>query len=680
MSGADKLQKQLEKAVESFDDVKINSAVERLLAQQNDSSYALRCKLVYLVQQGKFSQFLECLEIAEAMCPALKEDQTVWYQRAYCLYRLQRYAEAADLLGKITDSDLTAPALNLRGQIFYNSERYLEAAQVYEELLSKRMYRDEQERTELITNLSAAYATIDVKKANQAVREASEPTADLLFNAATAHAEARDFDKSLELLASSEKLTLKNHAADITSKKLTKTSLDHFDKSDPLPAKSAERSYFDEISSVWVQRALALQGKGQEEEAARILGVILQHKPSSHATHAVASNNLASIRRHLDFFETYRRLKHCATPLATSRLTRRQLLVVRYNTAMLLLNTGKLDACRHVVDTISQEFPESDLTNMLVLALAIRDPKRHKIDELTRDVVKGKSTTSVQSGLMLAQIQLERGDVAAAVKELRLLGDNNAATLRTRLGYIATLLDLAIRSGDALTAEDVVTSALTDLAVKDAAAARKLTLFASKLFTSNKQYDLAVLTLETAQKVLNGSANKPAEAAANAELSASLALALSRTDLSKAESVLKTLPATTRPASSFTSDQLEKKLPARSVIETAGYKRVGEDAAKQQQQQGTSGSKRKQRRLRKPPAAMKRDPTTGELLPMESKPDPERWIPMSVRTYIKDLPEKRKKELRRQRAEEQERKRRQNQKKLADSAAAATAAAPTPAV
>lgn len=69
---------------------------------------------------------------------------------------------------------------------------------------------------------------------------------------------------------------------------------------------------------------------------------------------------------------------------------------------------------------------------------------------------------------------------------------------------------------------------------------------------------------------------------------------------------------------------------------------------------------------------MRRPPKNKEAI--SGKPDPERWLPMSVRSYIKDLPERRKKELRRLRALEQEQKRRAVEKMRAAEAAASAEA------
>lgn len=681
---SDKLQKQLEKAVEAFDDAKINSAVERLLAQQNDNLYALRCKLVYLVQQGKFAHFLECQEVAEAMAASLKTDPTVKYMQAYCLYRLQKYDDATKVLDGIAKDGaqavpLEAPILNLRAQIFYNSEKYAETAKLYEQLLARELYRDDEERSELVTNLSAAYAFVDAAKATQAIREASQPSADLLFNAATAQLEAKNFDKALELLQSAETLLVKSPAG----KKSTKTQLAHFDGSDSLAAKSPERVYFDEVSALWTQRAMALQGKNDEAAAARILSVVLQHKPASNATHAIASNNIAAIKRHHDFFETHRRLKHCALPTSVARLTSHQLLVVRYNTAMLLLHTGKLDACRHLVDQIGLEFPSNAFVKMLALALAVRDPKKQKVDELLKEAALQSSADrgagSLQTQLLMAQIYLEKNDLPSAGKELRQMGDAHGAALRTRLGYVATLTDLLVRSNDAAAAEEVVRSSLAETcsgsAATKAATTEALALFASKYFAQSKLHAASVRVLETAQQLLKKQTSDV--------LTANLALALSRTDTAKAEAVLKTLPSSAAKGASapaVSADALEKKVPTRAAIEAAGFKRdaAASNSASTVGQREDSAKRSKQRAMRKPPHAMKRDPTTGALLPMETRPDPERWIPMADRTYIKDLPEKRKKELKRQRAEEQDRRRRANlQKKQAAAAvAAAPAAAP----
>ena len=71
---------------------------------------------------------------------------------------------------------------------------------------------------------------------------------------------------------------------------------------------------------------------------------------------------------------------------------------------------------------------------------------------------------------------------------------------------------------------------------------------------------------------------------------------------------------------------------------------------------------------------MRRPPKEPEAGAQREPLDPERWVPIKERTYIRDLPARRQRELRRRRAADQEDKRRQAERRKREAAAAAASA------
>lgn len=79
----------------------------------------------------------------------------------------------------------------------------------------------------------------------------------------------------------------------------------------------------------------------------------------------------------------------------------------------------------------------------------------------------------------------------------------------------------------------------------------------------------------------------------------------------------------------------------------------------------------RKRPMRRPTKASV-DAAAGKSSAAAAEPlDPERWVPIKERTYIRDLPSRRQRELRRRRAADQEDKRRQAERRKRDAAAAA---------
>jgi signal recognition particle subunit SRP72 len=139
-------------------------------------------------------------------------------------------------------------------------------------------------------------------------------------------------------------------------------------------------------------------------------------------------------------------------------------------------------------------------------------------------------------------------------------------------------------------------------------------------------------------------------------VNALLLLALSHTDLARAERMEPSLPGLVLSTTTSNTQQTEPSLPPRNLLERAGFQRSASSVEVQRR-----SKRRKARPMRRPPKT---------IVP-GSKPDPERWVPIALRSSMKDLPERRKREMRRLRSEEQAAKRKAAEKrKLAETAAA----------
>lgn len=621
----DKLVKQLEKSVEGQDEAKTANLIERILSAELHNVYALHCKAVLYIHQGKFDAALTVLDQLAEADASYSSDEEFMFQQGYCFYRLQKFSEANKLISQIS----TVPAKHLLAQIAYNLEDFQKAADIYEELLADGVARDDQERQEIITNLSAAYVTIDAKKAADAVRKADEKTSDMLFNAATAELENRQFDQAMATLSKAEQLVARNHGPSEASK----VSVEYFSQlQNPLPAKGPERSLFEDLSPVWVQRAYLHYAKGEEDASAAILAPILKHKPNSVAINAVASINWAAIQRHKDFFDTHRKLKQVQTPVMMRRLTTKQKLLVRYNTAMLLLNIGKLGNCKQIAESLLEEHPDSDLGPLLLLAATVRadasgkQKKSSRVDDLLASI--SKKGTSAQTRFTIAQIRLEQGDTPGCLAEL-----SQVEGVDQRIGYVLTACEWLIRNGDYDGA-----AALTERSLNK-------TKYEKKLLSTVGRSFIRVGANAHAASILNAA---PASLRDDVELLALRVIALARSDIAAALIASKSLPPSVAP--SLPDDILLASVPVRAAVEAAGFKRTGDD---NQDEDHIRQKKQRSRPMRRPAKCAAKD----------SRPDPERWLPVAIRPTMKDMPERRKKELKRIRASEQADKRKAAEKR-----------------
>jgi signal recognition particle subunit SRP72 len=630
----DKLVKQLEKAVESQDEAKTANLIERILVAESHNAFALHCKAVLCIHQGKFDVALGILDQLVHVEASYNSDEEFLFQRGYCFYRLQKFSEAKEVLAGLT----TIPAQHLLAQIAYNMEDFQSAAEIYEKLLESNAARDEQERQEIITNLSAAYVTIDAKKAADAVRKADEKTSDMLFNAATAELENRQYDQAMDTLAKAEQLVARQHKSS--------NSIEHFAKLDVLPAKGPDRALFEELSPMWLQRAYLHYAKGEEDLSAGILAPILRHNSNSAAVNAVASINWAAIKRHNDFFDTYRKLKHVQTPVMMRKLATKQKLLVRYNTAMLLLNIGKLTNCKQVAESLLEEHPDSDLGPLLLLAATVRadksgskQKKTSRVDDLLASISSKANVKSAQTRFTIAQIRLEQGNISGCLEEL-----SQIEGIDQRIGFVLTATEWLIRSGD------------YDGAVALATSSMAKSKFEKVILTNVGRSLIRVGANVQAAALLSAA---PAKLRDDGELLALRVIALARSDITAAIQISKALPPSASP--SLPDDVLMASVPTRAAVEAAGYKRTGG----QEEEEAVREKKQRIRVMRRP----------AKIIGKDNRPDPERWLPIPIRPTMKDMPERRKKELKRIRGSEQADKRKAAEKRKAAAAVAAAAAA-----
>ncbi|KAH9589201.1 Signal recognition particle [Trypanosoma melophagium] len=680
MSDLAKWEKQLQRLLmESSETPKIVAAVERILSASPKHVFALRCKVVYLLLQDKHAAALTALQQLAVADPSLRDkSQEYAFQEAYCLYRSMDYRQAHAVLLRAPHTSEHVASQHLLAQLHYNLEEFEDAARIYETLLAKNEFRDDHEKTELQTNYAAACAAIDAQKTQAIVRAADEKNADLLYNAATAQIETHDYVTAMQTLQQAEILCARAHP-----KSSIRSFQDAYAKSDVelqalLDVKnSPERLFFNDVAAIWVQMAYVNYETRHEDKASTLLNMVLRYRPSSTVTLAVASINWAAIQKHFDFFDTHRKLKLAQNPAVSSRLTSRQRLLVRYNTAMLLLHTSNLNGFRRQVEHIADEYPDSDLTHSLKLALAVREgmKKRQSNDKMVAEYLKnyqqsvkdqqkqgqGQNQRNPVGGKMLpliaAQIFFENGDLEHAIESLSSAPED----IRRKPCTLVTLFTWKVQFGDVKGAKQLLIDFIGTTS-KKTTIVREILAWVVHFLASRGLYTDAVDVIRAIQTAVPALEQ-------DKEIQAMMALCLSHYDMPAARACMEKIsPDVSTSSTGSTSAkklstsslaELESQQPSRQQIEALGYHRVSgsDDPA-----DGGKTKRARRRPMRHPPKNM------------DSRVDPERWLPMSRRSYIKDLPERRKRELKRLRASEQEQKRHEAEKRKAAATAAAAAA------
>lgn len=651
---AQKLEIHLQKLID--DEVpltRVLSAVERLLVVEPNNLNGLHAKAVCCLMRDKFGAAVKVLEQIQLLQPKIIfTSSSFGFRKAYAHYRLRQYEEAKDVLssvGKLAGQH--TPCRHLKAQVHYNLEEYTEAAQEYLSILKDKAYRDEQERSEIATNLSAAYSACQPTKAVETILNADDKTFDMCYNGATALITSGDMAGAMKMLVQAEVLCAKEYPKS-SIRTLEETLLmkeEDVIRKMGVAAATEDRHFFSDVANVWVQMAYVWQVIGEEEKASMALHLVLTLKPTSVVTNAVASTNWAAMKGDGDFFEVSKKLKILLNSNSLDRLTSKQLLSLRYNYALLNFRFGNKATCRRELENLKRDYPDHYLTYAMQLGLmSLEAAKKQKFsDEDLKSLAKKVEAAVKKSGdgdgctgfltvsPILAELYLQQGDLHRASNELSadkgVLGRSSSA--------VTSIASWRVQTGDVKTGFEFLEKEIIQMPPREAV---KVIQWVVKDFSTNG--GLHAATVELLERLWS----QLPWLSQSKQMSALRCFVLSFTDVTAARAAASAFNEGTTVGSS-TLRSLSQWQPTRQEMEVLGYRRstVDEGAEK------VRGARhRRQRKMRRPPKVL-----------TENKIDPERWIPMKLRSYIVSLPGRRKRELRRLRAIEQDRLRRTAEKR-----------------
>ena len=184
------LQRELDVAdVESGEYETAERMCDNLLKSNPDDEDVLRVKLYCMLQQYKWT---EALSLASRIGSE--------FEKAYCLYRLNRFEDAMKSLKEEKDKD-DERYLHLEAQILYRLEKHEDASNAYDEIVSKVDKID----AEICTNAIAASSMANrdknsLKKLLEVSSKVSEKRHELLYNVGTASIFKGDRSSALKYL------------------------------------------------------------------------------------------------------------------------------------------------------------------------------------------------------------------------------------------------------------------------------------------------------------------------------------------------------------------------------------------------------------------------------------------------------------------------------------------------
>ncbi|KAJ1570021.1 Signal recognition particle core component, partial [Nowakowskiella sp. JEL0078] len=310
------------------DSEKITKTADKILKLSPNDPDALHCKFVALISDENYAAALDTLSVIKKSNKSLANELV--FENAYLLYQLHRLKEALDLieggfkaLVDVEDNEAVLGAKKkqlklLQVQILYRMEKYDECLVIYERLLDETK-KDDSFYTELVVNYNA------VKAAAYAV--------------STSQLEVKSFDDSIDTYEMAYNLACVNIASGRLPEAIKLLEKARKKCRDALVEEEyAEEEIEQELAVIVVQLGYVFQLQGRESEALELYQGVLKSRVGDIIISAVASNNINSLKKEKDLFDSAKRHKVAsATPGLETKLTKLQQKIIAMNGAILLL-------------------------------------------------------------------------------------------------------------------------------------------------------------------------------------------------------------------------------------------------------------------------------------------------------------------------------------------------------
>jgi len=385
----------------------------KILNCDPSDSTAFHCKVVALIQAGKFDDCLKQLKNS-------KFDLDMKFEAAYCHYRLNDPHTALDILDSIASPQVKHN--ELRAQVLYRLELFDKCFSVYRDIIRSS---DDKYETERKTNLSAVTAQLgDEKK----IIVDETDTYEQRYNAGCNYASVGDWDQAETCLNKAEQVARKFLQED----------------------EAGEEEIEEEIGIIKVQLGYVMQRQGREKESQTVYNQVLRSKPTDIGLVAVASNNLIAINKDQNIFDSKKRIKAATVEGLEQKLTTGQRAAIARNNALLAMFTAQVELCRELVSALDPTtLPDKDL----IIAGALSKAGKH---EEAVEILAPAVRTDPVVLLTSAHILLSAGKTERAVALLGTLPPD----WKYRVGVLSSLVCLHLGKDDKQAAADLLKSAV----------------------------------------------------------------------------------------------------------------------------------------------------------------------------------------------------------------------------
>jgi signal recognition particle subunit SRP72 len=563
---------------------KATKICNKILAEVPDDEKVVQCKAVCQIQLGKFEEALQLLQS--------KNQTKLLFEKAYCEYRLNRLDEATRTLKSIPEH--SPREKELLAQVCYREERFSECINLYRQLIKSTQDEYEDERR---TNLSAAIASVRMwDKKEVSGTDVAANTYEQCYNDACSLLGEESYEEALHELERAKEMCSAAFGED-------------------------EEEMASEIATIQVQLAYVLQKIGRVDEALKIYNSVTKQKSADAAVVAIASNNIVTLNKDQNVFDSKKKIKFAMADNIKQKLTLKQRRSIAVNHCLLLLYTNQIDQCVAVCSQLKKAAPD-DLKLLLIETAAYVQGKDYN---KAVALLEQKSASNFTLNLALVQLHLLQSQYAKACQVLK----SNEPENLFRLGVIGLLMSLYLGQDNHPAATAFITEAIDWYRKSNAKAAvlEQLMKVSINFQLSQQHPEAAVKTMEELRK------KHPDDL----KLLARLISAYSKFDSKKAQLLSRELP---KPANMLQDIDVDSLESMSALTNTRALKKptAKTELSPKAGSGGAVGSaeKRKKKKKKKKILPKNFDPSVA--------PDPERWLPLQERSTYRGRRKKNKRD------------------------------------
>ncbi|XP_063277462.1 signal recognition particle subunit SRP72-like [Prinia subflava] len=555
-------------------------SVNKILQINKDDVTALQCKVVCLIQNGNFK---EALVVINTHTKVLTSD-VIAFEKAYCEYRLNRIESALKTIQSA--SQQTDKLKELYGQVLYRLERYDDCLAAYRDLIRNSQDEYEEERKTNLSAVVAAQSTWEkVVPEDLGLREA---TYELCYNSACALIGQGKLNEAMKKLQKAEELCCQSLSED---------------------SDVTEEDIEAELAIIHGQMAYIMQLQGRTEDALQLYNQIIKLKPTDVGLLAVIANNIITINKDQNVFDSKKKVKLTNAEGVEHKLSKKQLQAIEFNKALLAMYTNQADQCRKLSASLQSQSPEHLLPVLIQAAQLCREKQHAKAIGLLQDFADQHPANAAEIKLTMAQLKIAQGSVTKACMILKSIEE-----LQHKPGMVSALVTMYSHEEDIDSAIEVFTQAIQWYQQYQPKSPVHLSLIreAANFKLKHGRKKEAINDLEELWK------QNPKDVHTLAQLISAYSLV----DPEKAKVLSKHLPSSDTMSLKVDVDALENSHGATYVRKKAG-KLTGDSQQKEQGQ----GEVKKKKKKKKGKLPKNYDPKVT--------PDPERWLPMRERSYYR---------------------------------------------